>query len=122
MALKGLIFGSLFRFDCIIATLNFDYASNLWYCFLTGEVHHLQSEMTRYEAQRESLAQELVSVSSQVDALQTQLQDFQALQQQYKDMEQKYNALLQVSVVQHMHSNCSIVQDIFEDFFSKNVY
>ncbi|XP_064090426.1 TATA element modulatory factor-like isoform X4 [Macrobrachium nipponense] len=61
-----------------------------------GEVHHLQSEITRYEAQRESLAQELVSVTTQLDALQNQLQDFQALQQQYKDMEQKYNALLQM--------------------------
>ncbi|XP_068218731.1 TATA element modulatory factor-like isoform X8 [Palaemon carinicauda] len=61
-----------------------------------GEVHHLQSEATRYEVQRESLAQELVSVTTQLDGLQNQLLEFQALQQQYKDMEQKYNALLQM--------------------------
>ncbi|KAK7081030.1 TATA element modulatory factor 1 [Halocaridina rubra] len=61
-----------------------------------GEVHHLHSEIARYESQRESLAQELVTVTTQLDALQLQLQDHQDLQQQYKDMEQKYNALLQM--------------------------
>nr|XP_053648328.1 TATA element modulatory factor-like isoform X3 [Cherax quadricarinatus] len=61
-----------------------------------GEVHHLQSEVTRYETQRETLAQELVTVTSQIDALQTQVQNHQALQNQYADMEQKYNALLQM--------------------------
>ncbi|XP_042241665.1 TATA element modulatory factor-like isoform X2 [Homarus americanus] len=61
-----------------------------------GEIHHLQSEVTRYEAQRESLAQELVSVTSQMEILQIQLQNHQILQDQYSDMEQKYNALLQM--------------------------
>lgn len=61
-----------------------------------GELHHLQSEVTRYEAQRESLAQELITVTSQIESLQVQLQDHQVLQEQYADMEQKYNALLQM--------------------------
>ncbi|XP_045109755.1 TATA element modulatory factor-like isoform X3 [Portunus trituberculatus] len=61
-----------------------------------GEVHHLHSEITRYETQRESLAQELVSITSQVESLQSQVQDYQALKDQYADMEQKYNALLQM--------------------------
>lgn len=61
-----------------------------------GEVHHLHSEITRYETQRESLAQELVSITSQVESLQSQIQDHQALKDQYADMEQKYNALLQM--------------------------
>ncbi|KAK8381199.1 hypothetical protein O3P69_008219 [Scylla paramamosain] len=61
-----------------------------------GEVHYLHSEITRYETQRESLAQELVSITSQVESLQSQIQDYQALKDQYADMEQKYNALLQM--------------------------
>lgn len=63
---------------------------------LSGEVHHLHSEVTRYEAQRESLAQELVSMTRQIETLQTKVQDFERLKAQYTDMEQKYNALLQV--------------------------
>ncbi|XP_042863087.1 TATA element modulatory factor-like isoform X9 [Penaeus japonicus] len=61
-----------------------------------GEVHHLHSEVTRYEAQRESLAQELVSMTRQIETLQTKVQDFERLKAQYTDMEQKYNALLQM--------------------------
>nr|XP_045617075.1 TATA element modulatory factor-like isoform X2 [Procambarus clarkii] len=61
-----------------------------------GEIHHLQSEVTRYEAQRETLAQELVSVTNQIEAFQVQLESYQTLQDQYADMEQKYNALLQM--------------------------
>ncbi|XP_050724673.1 TATA element modulatory factor-like isoform X3 [Eriocheir sinensis] len=61
-----------------------------------GEVHHLHSEITRHETQRESLAQELVSITSQVEELQGQVRDYQALKDQYADMEQKYNALLQM--------------------------
>lgn len=58
----------------------------------------MHSEITRYETQRESLAQELVLITSQVENLQSQVQDYQSLKDQYTDMEQKYNALLQVCI------------------------
>ncbi|KAL7648771.1 UNVERIFIED_CONTAM: hypothetical protein RMT77_000678 [Armadillidium vulgare] len=61
-----------------------------------GEVHHLQSELTRLEAQKESLAQELIQSSRQSEEQVLKLNELQELHKVHKDLEQKYNALLQM--------------------------
>ncbi|XP_076041410.1 uncharacterized protein LOC143025513 isoform X2 [Oratosquilla oratoria] len=61
-----------------------------------GEVHHLQSEIVRYEAQRSSLAHELLGTASEVEELKMKLEHHSNLKQQYIDLEKKYNALLQM--------------------------
>ena len=54
--------------------------------------------MTRLEAQKESLAQELVEASRSADKLANIVSEYELAKQQYKEMEQKYNALLQVGI------------------------
>ncbi|KAF2345326.1 TATA element modulatory factor 1 TATA binding [Trinorchestia longiramus] len=61
-----------------------------------GEVQLLQSEVLRHEAQRESLASELLQLTEQVLQLQQQQEEHLQLKQQHQDIAQKYNALLQM--------------------------
>ena len=56
----------------------------------------LQNEISRHEAQRESLAQELVNVTAQLEDVNTKLTDKQSVEEKFADMERQYNALLQV--------------------------
>ncbi|KAK3875579.1 hypothetical protein Pcinc_019571 [Petrolisthes cinctipes] len=61
-----------------------------------GEVQHLHSEVSRYDTQRESLAQELVAVTAQLEEQRALAGQLDHLKERYTEMEQRYNALLQM--------------------------
>lgn len=61
-----------------------------------GEIVQLQNEIAKLEKIRESMAQELVRVSTQNEDFEDELKQFQEQQTKFQDMEQKYNALLQM--------------------------
>lgn len=71
-----------------------------WHClfYSPGEVQHLHAEVSRYDAQRESLAQELVTVTAQLEEQRALAGQLDELKDRYTEMEQRYNALLQVCV------------------------
>ncbi|KAG1674797.1 TATA element modulatory factor [Nymphon striatum] len=61
-----------------------------------GEILHLQNDMSNMEKIRESMSQEIVSLSTSNDKLQSELQSLQELKEKFRVMEGQYNALLQM--------------------------
>ena len=59
-------------------------------------MHHLHSELLRYEAQKESLAKELLEMTAKVTAMEVKMEELNHLKTTHEDITQKYNALLQV--------------------------
>ena len=64
---------------------------------ISGELHQLQAELSRNEAQKDTLAKELVEVSRTVDELNRKISFYEEKESNYSDMSKKYDALLQVS-------------------------
>lgn len=61
-----------------------------------GEITQLQSEISRLERTRESMAKELVNLSNQNEELQEVKLQHEQLQVQFKELNQRYSAILQM--------------------------
>ncbi|RUS80379.1 hypothetical protein EGW08_011844 [Elysia chlorotica] len=61
-----------------------------------GEITQLQSEISRLERTRESMARELVNLSNQNEELQEIKLQHEQLQVQFKELNQRYSAILQM--------------------------
>lgn len=59
-----------------------------------GEITLLQSEISDLERTRESMARELVNLSTENEKLQQKTKDYPILMDKYKELEKRYDALL----------------------------